>query len=276
MKTMHIDCIAALAAATCVTLAPGDAVATVAAPAGASIPVTVQISITHSTYGTSSDTETRTHTLAGNLVARLAPGATGATSAQIQSMHLDLGPATYSFAFFCIPIFGCQASLGVNLADLQIDLTAPVISPVGAGGNVTYPSAPLRVQMNYVTSGIDTGTYFFDSPVSSTLTGRFVTAGATTSFDQFTVQTIHFDVPTASLPPSVSAIGLNVSPSFTGVVFSGPWAAIIPGDFNSDGHVDGGDLSVLLSGWGATGVTDLDSSGATDGGDLAVMLSHWG
>lgn len=276
MKPLHTVCLASMAAATCATLASADAVATVTVPAGVSIPVTVQISITHSTYGTSSDTETRNHTLAGNLVARLAPAATGAASAQLQSLHLDLGAASYSFAFFCIPIFGCQASLGVDLADLQIDLTAPVTSAVSGTGNVNYPNAPMRVQMNYVTSGIDNGTYFFDSPMSSTLTGRFVTAGTTTNFDQFTMSTIHFDVPPLSLPPSVSAIGINVNPNFAGVVMSGPWAAIIPGDFNSDGHVDGSDLSTLLGAWGTPGVTDLDSSGATDGGDLAVMLSHWG
>ena len=46
-------------------------------------------------------------------------------------------------------------------------------------------------------------------------------------------------------------------------------------DLTGDGIVDGGDLGVLLGGWG-TDVGDLDGSGVTDGGDLGVMLGAWG
>jgi hypothetical protein len=48
------------------------------------------------------------------------------------------------------------------------------------------------------------------------------------------------------------------------------------GDFNGDGIVNGGDLSILLASWGASGSTDLDGSGSTNGADLSVLLGNWG
>lgn len=49
-----------------------------------------------------------------------------------------------------------------------------------------------------------------------------------------------------------------------------------PEDINQDGIVDGGDLAVLLSQWGATGDADIDGSGTVDGSDLGMLLSAWG
>ena len=62
------------------------------------------------------------------------------------------------------------------------------------------------------------------------------------------------------------------------VALKGPSAPppAAPGDFNRDGTVDGGDLGVLLNGWGTAGATDLDGNGTTDGGDLGALLANWG
>ncbi len=56
-----------------------------------------------------------------------------------------------------------------------------------------------------------------------------------------------------------------------GVNCTPPYA---PADLNQDGSVNGADLAVLLSAWGAAG-GDIDGSGTTDGADLAVLLSGW-
>jgi agmatine/peptidylarginine deiminase len=50
------------------------------------------------------------------------------------------------------------------------------------------------------------------------------------------------------------------------------------GDLDGSGSVDGTDLGLLLSAWGAcTGcVADLDGNGLVDGGDLGPLLSAWG
>jgi len=51
-----------------------------------------------------------------------------------------------------------------------------------------------------------------------------------------------------------------------------------PADLNSSGTVDGADLAILLSQWGAgaSSPADLTDDGVVNGGDLAVLLSDWG
>ena len=51
-----------------------------------------------------------------------------------------------------------------------------------------------------------------------------------------------------------------------------------PADLNSSGTVDGADLAILLSQWGAGAASpaDLTDDGVVNGGDLAVLLSDWG
>ncbi|MDA1106589.1 MAG: hypothetical protein O2855_08390, partial [Planctomycetota bacterium] len=48
-----------------------------------------------------------------------------------------------------------------------------------------------------------------------------------------------------------------------------------PADLNTDGAVNGVDLSMTLSGWG-TSTGDVNGDGLTDGIDLATLLSNWG
>ena len=50
-------------------------------------------------------------------------------------------------------------------------------------------------------------------------------------------------------------------------------------DFTGDGLVNGGDLGVLLSEWGAappSGLGDANHDGMVDGADLTIVLSSWG
>ncbi len=51
----------------------------------------------------------------------------------------------------------------------------------------------------------------------------------------------------------------------------------VPGDLDGDGIINGADLGVMLSTWGAcTGcAADLNGDGSVDGGDLGLMLSAW-
>ena len=43
-----------------------------------------------------------------------------------------------------------------------------------------------------------------------------------------------------------------------------------------DGVVNGQDLALVLSTWGASGVGDIDGNGITDAADLSALLGHWG
>lgn len=51
----------------------------------------------------------------------------------------------------------------------------------------------------------------------------------------------------------------------------------VPGDLNGDGAVNGADLGILLSQWGAAaGATaDLNGDGTVNGSDLGILLSGW-
>jgi hypothetical protein len=49
------------------------------------------------------------------------------------------------------------------------------------------------------------------------------------------------------------------------------------GDFNGDGEIGGGDLTILLAAWGtADPVADLNGDGDVGGGDLTILLAAWG
>lgn len=51
------------------------------------------------------------------------------------------------------------------------------------------------------------------------------------------------------------------------------------GDLTGDGSVNGGDLGVLLTAWGAAspaGTGDANHDGVVDGSDLAIVLTNWG
>ncbi|MBB48236.1 MAG: hypothetical protein CMJ33_06785 [Phycisphaerae bacterium] len=51
---------------------------------------------------------------------------------------------------------------------------------------------------------------------------------------------------------------------------------LLPEDLNGDGAVDGGDLAILLAGWGTSAAElDLDGNGIVGGGDLAKLLGAW-
>ncbi len=48
-----------------------------------------------------------------------------------------------------------------------------------------------------------------------------------------------------------------------------------PADLNTDGHVDGTDLGLLLGAWGQPGLGDLNQDGTVDGTDLGLLLGSW-
>ena len=49
-----------------------------------------------------------------------------------------------------------------------------------------------------------------------------------------------------------------------------------PADGNSDGIVNGNDLSLFMSSWGAPSVFDFNNDGTTNGSDLTTLLQDWG
>ncbi len=69
----------------------------------------------------------------------------------------------------------------------------------------------------------------------------------------------------------------------TGTYGRGAWRSVLPqrADLDLNGAVDGADLSILVSSWGACSdllncPADVDGSGVVDATDLALLLGAWG
>lgn len=76
---------------------------------------------------------------------------------------------------------------------------------------------------------------------------------------------------------SLSRISLIVI--FLNVLCLRPIHADCIGDLSGNGHVDGGDLGLLLSSWGACGEGcqgDFNGDFHVDGADLGILLGNWG
>lgn len=247
--------------------------ATVSIAPNTTIQATVRIDITHSTFGSSNDTEQNTHALQGPMHITMSPNNPPWANIGQDSMNLALGGANYNFAFFCFPFIGCQ-NLNVNLQSVIISMTAPAASPLSGTGNYSMSNVPVNLHAEYATSGIDTGTYVLDQPAVVTITGRLTQNAGVAKVDQFSLGSLIFDVPPESLPANVTAIRLTITPNLSQVSFTGPWSVVPSPDFNGDGLVNGLDLGVLLSGWGSA-QGDINGDGTTDGADLGLVLSAW-
>lgn len=250
-----------------------DSAATVTIAPGTTIQATVRIDITHSTFGSSNDTEQNSHSLSGTMDISMSPNSPPWANIGQDAMNLHMGGATYNFAFFCFPFIGCQ-NLGVVLSSVDITMLAPSASPLSGTGNYTLANVPVNLHAVYSTSGIDTGSYTLDQPATVTMTGRLTQTAGVAKVDQFSLGSLIFDVPPESLPANVTAIRLTITPNTSSAIFTGPWAPEASPDFNGDGLVNGLDLGVLLSGWG-TAQGDINGDGTTDGADLGLVLSAW-
>jgi len=85
--------------------------------------------------------------------------------------------------------------------------------------------------------------------------------------------------------PGVSAVSANgrfvVGSGYLADIgeFPVPTPTCIDADFFRDFNVNGADLGILLSQWGAATpqtVSDLNFDGMVDGADLGILLSFWG
>ncbi|MFZ9688638.1 MAG: hypothetical protein ACO3DS_02245 [Phycisphaerales bacterium] len=269
---MHITK-TALAALTATAAAQATSEATVSIAPNTTIQATVRIDITHSTFGSSNDTEQNNHSLQGPMHITMSPNNPPWANIGQDSMNLQLGGAIYNFSFFCFPFIGCQ-NLNVNLSSVVITMSAPAASPLSGTGTYSMPNVPVNLHAEYSTTGIDTGTYVLDQPATVNITGRLTQTAGVAKVDQFSLGSLIFDVPPESLPANVTAIRLTITPNLSQVSFNGPWSVVPSPDFNGDGSVNGLDLGVLLSAWGTT-QGDINGDGTTDGADLGLVLSAW-
>jgi FG-GAP-like repeat/Dockerin type I domain len=174
----------------------------------------------------------------------------GDTPSSLGAIYLLLGNATTTFDPPVQLSTGGPLGSGVGpwdiaLVDLNFDGSPDVISSNVATGDVTVL--------------INNGAGVFDAP-------RFFPAGL--SARSLAVGDINMDgspdLVVASLPDNSVAMLLNLTAN--------------PLDLNGDGAINGGDLAILLAGWGATGPklpADFNGDGIVDSIDLATLLASW-
>ncbi len=82
-------------------------------------------------------------------------------------------------------------------------------------------------------------------------------------------------VPTGLGPVLISVASPDL-PTPAYVFFEVVAAPAAPGaDLNGDGHVDAGDVAILLGAWGSPATADLDGDGTVGPGDLGIVLGAW-
>ncbi|MBL9140500.1 MAG: hypothetical protein JNK53_01420 [Phycisphaerae bacterium] len=107
-------------------------------------------------------------------------------------------------------------------------------------------------------------------------TDTFATNSNANALRWGTTYNFRFD---AAAPPTNGTVTLGRFKTGDSIGFSGlvPGMPAIVGDLNGDGSVDGADLGILLSEWGAAGgIADLNGDLFVDGGDLGILLTNWG
>lgn len=161
---------------------------------------------------------------------------------------------------------------GVTRAtDGSYTLTGTLFNGISAGStygddwqmNTNYPIVRLAA-----TNG--SGNVYYTRTFNWNLTG--VQTGSTVTTTQMTIPG---KVPYGTYSLYVTANG--IASDARGFWYPKPTC---PADIDFDGAVTGGDLAMLLTGWGTAGgvggLGDIDGDGTLGGGDLSIMLNAWG
>lgn len=233
----------------------------------------VKVIVTITTVFTSTDDDTRTMATTGSATMSVSPFAPPFASASLQAFHCSLAPTTFVFQLFCLPFVGCQ-TLTVDISNLAFDLVAPVSSPVNAAGGVAFQGAVMAVSGEWVAGGLASASGTLSDSSAGTLSGRVSLSAGTLTLDQLATPSQTVVVDPSQLPAGVTALTVTVIPTLTATVMKGPLVALLPGDLNFNGAVNGADMGLLLGDWGGS-QSDLTGDGVVDGADLGVVIGGW-
>lgn len=146
----------------------------------------------------------------------------------------------------------------VSAGTLSISVTCTYTGPTVVSGGVLSLANAYLTDANYVR--VDSGAVLDLSTAGATDTVRFLFLGG--------------------VPQPVGVYNNASSPTYiTGTGSLNVAYAVLPGDANADGTVNGADLNIVLSNYNATGTNwfggDFDNSASTNGADLNIVLSNY-
>jgi hypothetical protein len=257
----------------------GSAIADVNAPitvdGGSIATVTVELSI-DSIFGIQTSVDTITVGVDGGGEFVLGPAAEPFQAVDIASLAFNLGNGTLIYDdLFCVPIFGCQ-EIGVTANDLTLTMIDVPSSPIDSQGSATF-EAQWNMVLNYDLDGdliVLSGAA--DETESATFSTTIIANDGEVSCTDLDLGPILGVIPAEDLPVGVFSVTLNTTVNLANASMSGTYEPVaVVGDLNADGLVDGADLGILLSQFGAQGTADFDNSGTVNGADLGIMLTNW-
>ncbi|MBC03937.1 MAG: hypothetical protein CMJ34_11650 [Phycisphaerae bacterium] len=256
-----------------------DATAEITVDEGSIATVELVVSIT-TPLGTDTDAASVSQTFTGQGVAVVDSDVPPFLSLDLPSLSFDLGSASFSYEFFCLPIIGCQ-NLNVSVDNFMIGLDKGGVSGGVDSGTASYPDAPFVSSFDYSVSGIAdiNGSnvvpeiYPFSIDVGMT--------GPDLLLTNIALEPIVFEIPPEDLPDLIGPVVITANVDLSAASMSGllvPGEDDCDGDFNGDGAVNGADFGAMLSAWGPCKgcPEDLNGDGVVSGADVGAFLALWG
>ena len=270
-------------AMSCGTTTLGDSIANLTVDSGSSATVQIRLEVDVAIAGSGNDTSTRNVAVTG-----LAGGTLKTEEPfsviDIETLSLDLSNTSFDYDFFCVPIFGCAVSGDLAVANFNLGIAETLSGSIGKGGNVVFTEALFNPSFNFdvAISGVVNENLAgeFNDVAAQTFSCRVDAAKGVAFLDNFSIDTIVYDVDPTTLPSGVNSVRIIADVDLGGVSMTGayvPEAEPCKGDFDNNNVVDGADLGFLLAAFGSVDAElDLDGLPGINGSDLGVFLAQFG
>ena len=244
----------------------------------------IEISI-DSIFGTDTGSDSVEVGVTGSAGLLLSPNSEPFTDVTLTELDLNLSNGSVNYAFFCLPILGCQ-NLTLAFSNFNLNLLNNSTATIGPDGIVNFTGVEYIMSFTFNVSG---SVFDLDSSYSSTpkepsvsdFSMRLTPSDGNMLIDQLNLSPVVGDIPSEDLPTGIFQVDTLVTVQLDDVTMSGTYEAEPPSecaaDFNGDSIVDGADFGSLLSAWGSCDCPeDLNSDGEVNGSDIGLILSVWG
>ena len=242
-------------------------------PPGLVTPINMRVEVI-AIPGTSVDVDADSAPFAGSMHARVLGPGLNSGQLRIDSLQLNFGACQFTHEFFCQSPQGCWVA-NASVLSATHQLINPVTVQLNQG-SFSF-TAPFLVSFNAIVSGAFNGVHSPSGQIPITLSGTISMVKGVATLGSLSMSEYVFPFPPDSLPAGVTAANHYIRPLFQASdVLVGPMHVVIPPDINGDGSVDGADLAILLSNWGAIGgPADINHDQAVNGMDLGMLLGAW-
>lgn len=256
-----------------------DATADLTVDKGSTATVELEVVIT-TAFGTDIDSDSLTQTFTGVGSAVVDSDVPPFLSLELPSLSFDLGSASFEYAFFCLPIIGCQ-TLDVTVSNFMIGLDQGGVAGPVKNGTASFPNAPFVSSFDYQVSGLADIVGSNVVPEIYPFSTSVGVSGENLVVSDIALEPIVFEIPQKDLPLGIGPVIITANVDLGNATLSGllvPGEDDCNGDFDGDGSVNGADFGAMLSAWGpcVDCPEDLNGDGVVSGADVGAFLALWG